>query len=198
MKRTLLLLILVVCAASAFAVPHYFKVREAAKRHQAYVRMLASKPLVLDAKTEAILDNADHVETFRLQGGDEDEDVSERAALAKAYASPQYLEDHFVIGRGATQGHAFAGALRAALVQGTSEPDFFQCFMPGIGFRVWQGKMHTDVCICFTCQGIEIVTKDAKQTVLHQSLTELGASRLALLALSKQAFPQDKQLAAVE
>ena len=196
MKRTLLLLILVVCAASAFAVPHYLRAREAAKRQEAYVRMLASRPLVLDAKTEAILNNADRVETFLLQGSDEDEDASGK--LAAAYASPHYLEDRLVVSTGPTQGRAFAGLLRAALVQGTSEPDIAQCFMPGVGFRVWKGQAHTDISVCFTCQGIEIVTKDAKQTVLHQSLTELGASRPALLALSKQAFPQDKQLAAVE
>ena len=103
-----------------------------------------------------------------------------------------------MIGNGPTQGRAFAGSLRAALVQGTSAPDGAQCFEPGIGFRAWKGQAHTDICVCFTCQGVEIVTKNAKQTVLHQSLTELGASRPALLVLSKQAFPQDKQLAALE
>ena len=184
---------LAVCAAAA--APHYLKAREAARRQEAHVRMLASKPLVLDADTKAILDSADRVETFRLQGSDEDEDAFGHSAAA--YAAPQYLEDHLVICRRPTQGRAFAGALQAALVQGTSEPDAAQCFEPGLGFRAWQGKAHTDICVCFTCQGVEIVTKDAKQAVLHQSLTELGASRPALLALSKQAFPQDKALAAL-
>ena len=86
MKRTILLLsLLAVCAVVAVTIPYSLKAREAARRHEAYARMLAgSPPLVLDAKTTAILDGADRVETFRLQGGDEDEDVSERAALAKA------------------------------------------------------------------------------------------------------------------
>lgn len=155
MKRTIFLLILlVVCAAAVFAAPYYLKARETTRRHEAYVQMLAnSKPLVLDAKTQAILAGADRVETFRLQGGDEDEDAS--GTQSAAYASPQYLEDHLVIDKGPIQGRAFAGALQAALVQGTSEPDYFQCFMPGVGFRAWQGKRHTDICICFTCQGVE-------------------------------------------
>lgn len=197
MKRIVLLLSLLVVCAAAVAFPYALRMQEAARRQEAYSRMLAgSPPLVLDAKTTAILNGADRVETFRLQGGDEDLDASK--TLAAAYAAPRYVEDHFVIGNGATQGRAFAGALRAALAQGTSAPDFAQCFMPGVGFRAWRGKAHTDICVCFTCQGVEIITKDAKQTVLHQSLTELGASRPALLALSKQAFPQDKQLAALE
>lgn len=197
MKRIVLLLVLLAaCTAAVFVIPYALKAREAARRQEAYARMLAgSPPLVLDVATTAILNGADRVETFRLQGGDEDEDASGTLAV---YASPRYVEDHLVIGNGRQQGRAFAGALRAALVQGTSAPDFMQCFMPGVGFRAWKGKAHTDISVCFTCQGIEIVTKDAKQKVLHQSLTELGASRPALLALSRQAFPQDKQLAALE
>ena len=199
MKRVVLLLVLLAACAAAVTIPYFLKAREAAQRYAAYKQKMGyDKPLALDRTTQAILANADRVETFRLQGGDEDEDVSQQAALAKAYASPQYLDDYFVLGKGPTQGRAFAGSLRAALAQGTAAPDFAQCFMPGVGFRAWKGRAHTDICVCFTCQGVQIVTQDAKQKVLHQSLTELGASRPALLALSKRAFPQDKQLAAVE
>jgi|GEM_PF-2215564 len=201
MKRVVLLLTLTIFGAAAIsvAVPYYHRAQETARwqaSYKAYAHKMGyDKPLAMDAQTTAILDGADRVETFRLQGGDEDENVSGK--LAAAYASPKYLEDHFVIGNGVAQGRTFAGALHAALVQGNSEPDNAQCFMPGVGFRAWKGAAHTDICVCFTCQGVEVVTRDAKQTVLYQSLTLLGASRPALLTLSRQAFPQDKQLAAV-
>lgn len=200
MKRIVLLLTLMIfCAAAIAAVPYYRRAQETARRREAYSvyahKMGYDKPLALDAKTTAILDGADRVETFRLQGGDEDETAAEMTALHGPH--PQYLDEYTVIGNGPTQGRAFAKALQTALVQGTSAPDGAQCFMPGVGFRAWKGQAHTDICVCFTCQSVEIVTQDAKQTVLYRSLTELGASRPALLALSRQAFPQDKQLAAV-
>lgn len=114
MKRIVVLLGcgLVCIGTVLYAAPRYVAARKTADRNAAYARMRAdnSNPLVLDTATRAILANADRVETFRLQGGDEDEDVSERAALAKAYASPQYLEDHFVIGRGPIQGRICRGA----------------------------------------------------------------------------------------
>ncbi len=200
MKRVVLLLMLGIFAVAAIAaVPYYHQVQETARRREAGAayahKMGYDRPLAFDTKTEAILDGADRVETFRLQGGDEDYDASEQAMLSQPH--PLYLEDHIVIRVGPTQNRAFAGALHAALAQGTSEPDGAQCFEPGVGFRAWKGNFHTDICICFTCQGVEVTTEDAKHKILYQSLTTLGASRPALLALSKQAFPQDKTLAAV-
>ena len=74
MKRTMLLLILlVVCSVAVFVAPYYMRVREAARRHEAYAQMLAGRPpLVLDAKTKAILAGADRVETFLLTNPNRD------------------------------------------------------------------------------------------------------------------------------
>ncbi|MGI4790729.1 MAG: hypothetical protein ACRYFS_18010 [Janthinobacterium lividum] len=199
MKRIVILLSLVIfcTVAICYAVPYYRRAQESKMRQTAYAhRFGVNKPLVLDAATQAILAGADRVETFRLQGGGEHENASDMTTLSGLH--PLFLEDHAVIRVGSAQGQVFASALRAALAQAGSEPDGAQCFEPGVGFRAWKGKAHTDICVCFTCMGIEIITKDAKHSVLHQSLTVLGTSRPALLALSQQAFPQDSELAALK
>lgn len=73
-----------------------------------------------------------------------------------------------------------------------------QCFVPGVGFRVWKGRAHTDLCVCFYCSGVEIITKDAKHKEVYHHQTVLGGSRAAFLALARQAFPQDAHLAALK
>ncbi len=203
MKRTVTVVSLIIfCLLAAIAAaPYCRQAQETARRDAAYTaykhKMGYDKPLALGPETCAVLDGADRVETFHLQGGDEDENAGQQAALQKAYDSPRYLGDYLILGDGPVQGKPFGAALHAALAQGTSAPDSAQCFMPGVGFRAWKGQAHTDVCVCFTCSGVEVTTKDAKHTLGYHSLTILGASRPALLALSRQAFPQDKQLAAV-
>ena len=207
MKRIIVLLSLaVLCAAAVFAVPYVKTAQEKARRQEAYAQMLAnSKPLVLDAATQAILTNADRVEAFRLADFHEEEyrSAEEEAALDGPHV--QVLDDYTVLRTGLPQGREFAAALRAAISQirsPTGKDGLMSmvpsCFDPGVGFRVWHGKAHVDLCVCFYCTGIQIVTTDAHGKQLPQVMTMLGASRPAFLALSKQVFPQDKQLARLE
>lgn len=202
MKRTLLAVCLVVfCLAAVAAAPCYLKAREAARRQEYRDEAARNEmPLVLDAKTQAILAGADRVETFRLAGGG-DEDYTKGEQVAISGPNAQYFENYPVLQVGSVQGKAFAGVLNKALSQASNEANGSQCYEPGIGFRVWKGAAHRDICVCFHCGGLEVlphgsVRDDAHQNPYHLP-TSLGQSRPALLALSRQAFPQDEALAAL-
>ena len=122
--------------------------------------------------------------------------AEEDAVLSGPHA--QFLDNHAVLRVAPPQGQAFAATLRSALAQAGAEENGVMCFDPGVGYRVWKGQSHTDICVCFYCEAVEIITKDARHKILHQSRTDMGHARAAFLALSRQAFPQDKALMALK
>jgi len=202
MKSALIVLSLVIlCLAVVYGVPQYRLNRENARRA---FNAANSLPLVLDAKTQAILDGADRVETFRLVDFHEEENYTELERSAAFNSHEQPLDDHQVLRTGPPQGKAFAAALREAVSEapafigkdgkGSGTPS---CFDPGVGFRVWNGQAHVDLCVCFYCTAIEIDTKDPTRRFKQSLMANLGLSRPAFLALSKEAFPQDARLAAL-
>lgn len=199
MKRTAIIIALVVLCLGAVG---YTPARVLWERHthkQARrVPMFGDQPFVIDPVTQDILSHADRVETFRL--GDFNEGENHTAADYEVLSGPhvQLLDDHAVLRTGQTQGAAFAAEIGTALAQVKSEQLATQCFDPGVGYRVWRGKTHTDICVCFYCEGIELITQDAHHKVVTQTMISLGAARPAFLALSQQAFPQDKALAALK
>ena len=103
-----------------------------------------------------------------------------------------------MIRTGHQQGREFAASLHPALALADEEQSLTQCFDPGDAFRVWQGKAHSDICVSFYCSGIEMTTEDAKHKVMSHSYVGMRYSLPALLALSRQAFPDDKQLMALK
>ena len=131
------------------------------------------------------------MEVFRLAGGDYDETPGRTRDLGS-------LDSYIVLHKGAPQGKALAAGLSAALSASDSPSLMTQCFDPGVGFRVWKGRAHTDLCVCFLCSGVEVITEDARHKEVFHQRAELGRSRAAFLALSRQAFPQDAALAAVK
>jgi len=194
MKRPLVVTgIVVFCLAAAYyGVPRGELAWETSQRQSRYDEYFASKPpLVLDARTQAILSGADRVETFRLEDDDEDEDEPDYAASRGLHA--QYLDGHKVLRVGPERDRAFAAALRAALaeVPSPTESGVPGDFMPGIGFRVWKGEAHVDVCASFVSNFLQVSTKDAHHKLLQQTMTTLGLSRPAFFTLSEQAFPND-------
>lgn len=198
MKRTLLMLILGLSGLVAVGYGFRRPVIEGNIRTRASeARLAGSKPLVLDAATQGILAHADWVETFRLDDlQDRDEPVTkDQVGIDTLF--PTLIQNHRVILTGPPQDRKFAIALSKALVLADSGAAMTQCFEPGVAFRVWQGQTHTDVCVCFVCSGVDITTEDAQFKVLHHTHSGLRYSRPALLALSRQAFPDDKQLMAM-
>lgn len=205
MKLVLIALSLVaLCLAAMYGVPQYQRSREAARRQQ-YLEDAAKNevPLVLDARTSALLAGADRVETFRLVDNSEDQD--EGQAPSPVGTRKQLIDDYQVLRVGPMQDKVFAATLRRAVAQvpGPIGKDGMaslmpSCFEPGFAFRVWQGKSHVDICVCFHCTGIQLFTEDPRHNFSHQLTTTLGSSRAAFLALSKQAFSNDANIVALK
>jgi len=196
MKRVIVLLIF--AALTIGAVGYGLTHAASSRHHQRDALLVPTGPLVLDAATKAVLAGADRVETFRL--ADFHEGMSRTPAEQEALSGGHLgtLDDYTVLRAGAPQGRAFAADLSRA-VSTLKSPSFMsQCFDPGVGFRVWKGQAHTDLCVCFYCSGIEIITKDARHKEVFHQRAELGTSRAAFLALARQAFPQDARLAALK
>ena len=194
MKRRLVMVsIVILCLAAAYyGAPRGELAWETAQRQSHYNAYFASRPLlVLDAKTQAILSGADRVETFRLEDDDEDEDEPDYAASQGPHA--QFLDGHRVLHVGPEQGRTFAAALSAMLAQAPAPPNggVPGDFMPGVGFRVWKGDAHVDVCASPVSNELQLSAKDAHHKLLQQTMTTLGLSRPAFFTLSEQAFPND-------
>ncbi len=189
-------------AAAVYGVPRYRMARETARRQQ-FIEQAAKNeiPLVLDAKTQAILSGADRVETFRLVDDDEDEDDP---GAPTPLSPARFIDQHQVLRVGPVQSKAFAEIVRSALAKTPSligedglMSETPSCFEPGFAFRAWKGKASMEMCVCFHCGGVQIVTHDPRSKLSQSMITPLGSSRPLWLALSKQAFPHDTRLAAL-
>lgn len=145
---------------------------------------------LLDAQTAALLAGADRVETFRLADFQDETHTPEEG---KAIERQGQIYQYAVLRKGLPQGQAFASKLASAL-SGLDRSDYSQCFDPGVGFRVWNGKKHADIFVCFYCSGVQAVAYDETGKIVRDVRTGLDASRPALLALSRAAFPNDKAL----
>ena len=202
MKRVVVLSIFAALAVgiAGHGLPRAALWRERLQRQkQREAMLLPTGPLVLDAATKAVFAGADRVETFRLADFHEEEKLDRTpAAQAALDGHLGRLDDHAVLRAGAPQGEEFAAHLGAALSQVNDFGLVSQCFDPGVGFRVWKGKAHTDLCVCFYCSGVEIITQDAARKEVFRKQTDLGRSRAAFLALARQAFPQDAPLSALK
>ena len=206
MKRVVLLLGfgLVCIGVVYYAAPRYVAARKTAGQNAAYARMLAENgPLALDRTTQAIFVHADRVETFRLVDPNADSDEVYMPVGPQPHIL--YLDYCQVMHIGPVEGRAFAAAIQAALSQmpaPTTEPGA-RVQGPNdsgsdVGFRVWQRKAHADVYIGLNTGRGEIISEDAHHKPLMRTAGFIGGARPALLALSRQAFPQDKQLAVLE
>ena len=209
MKRIVVLLGfgLVCISAAYYAAPRYVSARKTADRNAAYARIMAKNgPLVLNPMTQAILSSSDRVETLRLRNPNEDYDEQDMPATIGPHV--QLMDQCEVMRVGPVENHAMAAALQAALFKVPSpvQPNGDLSLMPvgspndfgaDVGFRVWKGKAHVDICAGFSTGCLEVITKDASPKSLMQTTANMGASRPAFVALSRQAFPQDKSLAAL-
>ena len=209
MKRIVVMLGfgLVCIGAAYYAAPRYVSARKTADLNAAYARIMAKNgPLVLNPITQKILANADRVETFRLRNPNEDYDEQDMPAAVGPHV--QLLDRCEVMRVGPMENHALAAALQAALskVPSPAQTNGDLSLMPvgspnefgaDVGFRVWKGKAHVDICAGFSTGFLEMITMGAGSKSLMQTTAGMGASHPAFLALSRQAFPQDKSLAAL-
>src|SRR5215472_16627494 len=85
---------------------------------------------LVDKQTREILDNADKVEVYRINGGEKGDKVPKRRDGRKISGFP-------VISQGKNQGKEFARKLGAILADKQIHEHTVKCFWPGVAFRVW-------------------------------------------------------------
>ena len=67
-------------------------------------------------------------------------------------------------------------------------------FRPGVGFRVFKGQEAVEILLCFNCNEMRILSKDAEGNVTHRAIGEFKPMRLVLLQLCKEGFPADSEI----
>jgi hypothetical protein len=67
-------------------------------------------------------------------------------------------------------------------------------FDPGVIFRVWNGSQYLDLILCFQCNEFKFRLTDESGKELRQGGEDFDRSRAALLALAKEAFPNDREI----
>ena len=128
----------------------------------------------------------DRVETFRI-------------GVTPAFGQPaptEQIDDRPLSATGPSQDKAFAAKFVALL----QDPRLYavprdRClFHPGIVYRLWNGRSRVDCLLCFRCDDILILTRDAAGHVVHTEFANFAPLRPTLLALVKQTFPTDQEI----
>jgi hypothetical protein len=134
----------------------------------------------------AVLQGATRVEAFRIE-----------ARAAKP--DEKEIGGHPIKATGAEPKREFAQKLAAVL---TDEKTLFgqqaRCFLPGVAFRLWKDKESVDVLVCFGCKNLRLIARDADGKAVKQASGAFGPDLAPLLALAREAFPDDKELKEVK
>jgi hypothetical protein len=157
-------------------------------------RTPAAKPsraaVFLGERATGIVDSADRIDVFRIESTGrwrekKDDDRSFAGYPLLATAKPQ--------------GREYILRLANILKDDSNYEWGFnkQCgFNPGIGYRIWSGNASFIVVICLQCDDIGVIPDETNPTNIH--IQSADHARPALLQLAKQAFPDDKELAALK
>jgi hypothetical protein len=145
---------------------------------------------ILGADTIAVLTSANEVETYRID--------HESYLPEKRKREGERINGFLVTRKGETQGSAFAAKLRTILLQDSAyNGDRAKCFDPGVAYRFKSGERTVEVAICFMCNNL-----DVRPNLKNQGeFLEIGgfskSVRAQLLALTKEAFPDDSEIQAI-
>lgn len=133
----------------------------------------------------SVLRHGDRVEVFRVSPIRQEKPVGET------------IGGYPILAVGTEQGPEFAARLSTALrrwgVTWTSK----KCgLMPGVAYRVWAGDRALEVVICFKCDDLwpHVVGESG---TLHDEILAFDPVRPELLALTKEAFPDDPKVQAL-
>jgi len=133
----------------------------------------------------SILRDADRVEVFR---------VSPKWA---ENPGPDAIGGYPITAVGKEQGPEFAARLGKVLRSwGVGNSSKKCAFEPGVAFRVWRGDRAVEVLVCFKCDDLwpHVVGESG---TLDREWLEFDAVRADLLALAKEAFPDDPAIQAL-
>ncbi|MBI1914333.1 MAG: hypothetical protein HYS12_06290 [Planctomycetes bacterium] len=145
----------------------------------------------LDRRTQDILANADRVEVFRIDGLEKEPEEEPTATNGPK------IDGFPIISTRKDQGKEFARRLGEVLSDDQISKEGPKCFWPGVAFRVRRGEDCIDVLLCFKCDNFYCgpATKD-----IPRETGSFGNGRLRsrLLQLAKEAFPDDKDIQALQ
>jgi len=102
--------------------------------------------------------------------------------------------------QGKDQGPTFAARLRTILLDDRtySFDSFKGCiFSPGVVFRFRNGDELVEIITCYKCSEFLIVAKDDRGAVVRVVGEDFDNARPALVKLAKDAFPDDKEIQAL-
>ena len=133
----------------------------------------------------ATLKAATRVETFRVDPG---------YGLG---TNKTQIGGYGISSTGKEQGKEFASKLSAILLK--PETYFFEkakrcMFQPGVAYRLWKDQDAVEVVVCFSCDEIEVFVKDGAGKITHYSGEDFDNARAGMVALARQAFPNDKEV----
>jgi len=135
-----------------------------------------------------IIKDATKVEVFRIKPMKEQKPAGE------------VIGGYTVLSAGRDQGPDFARRLASVLLDDKTYA-FDRAkgciFSPGVVFRLWKGKESVEVITCFQCDEFSILAKDARGETIRQVGEDFDNARPALVKLAKDAFPDDKEIQAL-
>lgn len=133
----------------------------------------------------SILRRGDRVEVFRVSPKRAEEPGSKT------------IGGYPIISVGNEQGPDFAARLGTVLRSwGVANSSKKCAFEPGVAFRVWRGDRALEVLVCFKCDDLwpHVVGESG---TLSEEWLEFDAVRPDLVALAKEAFPDDPAIQAL-
>lgn len=133
-----------------------------------------------------ILKGATRVEVFRVS--------PQQTKDSKVQAIGGYP----ILSTGKEQDQAFARRLAEILLGNGVTQNAKKCRLePGVAYRLWKEKQAVEVLVCFKCDELwpHVVGTSNKGSFMEWQ--DFDPVRARLLALSKEAFPDDKEIQAL-
>ena len=130
----------------------------------------------------SILRHAERVEVFRV---------------SPVYAKDQRegtINGYLILDQGKEQGPEFAARLSSVLRGWSVANRSKKCvFNPGLAFRIWSGDRAVEVLVCFLCDDLwpHVV---GEAGTMHGEILAFDPVRADLVALAKEAFPDDLEI----
>jgi len=140
----------------------------------------------LGEKAVALLSDATTVEVYRVS--------SKRQGEPKDVKYK--VEGYALHAPGKPQGKEFARRLNGVLFdEDTYLFDIAKgCkFQPGVAFRIEKDRQSVIVLLCFSCDELRVLTLEGEK-IVHTAHEDFDPARATLVKLSKEAFPDDKEI----
>lgn len=100
-----------------------------------------------------------------------------------------------ILATGKEQGSDFAARLSKVLRSDGVTPNRKKCGLePGVAYRIWEGSKAMEVLVCFKCDVLWPHGVGEEGVPPHQEWKDFDPVRAGLVALTKEAFPDDAEI----